>query len=135
MKWRQSDSGKRVHDAVDPLGAAVHRSVTNENDPGLFGTVLRQVSLFQILDEPVVLVGNHLDPVVEEVVELGGDADEVDGSNVEAVEHVFGVPGHGEPGLVVAEVTERKPKVLKKGHEIANTLSYYASSWLPGHTM
>ena len=121
MKWRQSDSGKRVHDAINPLRAAVHWSVTNENDPRLFGTVLRQVGLFQILDEPVVLIGHHLDAVVKEVVELGGDADEVDGSNVETVEHVFGVAGHGEPGLVVTKVAERKALCFKVTKTSNNT--------------
>ena len=38
--------------------------------------------------------------VVEEVVELGGERDEMDGTEFEAEEHVvILVPGHVEPGL------------------------------------
>ena len=33
--------------------------------------------------------------------------DKVDGAEVEAVEHVLRVAGHGEAGLVVAEIAER----------------------------
>ena len=63
------------------------------------------ISYFEILYNPLILLGHHFQAVVDKVVELCRDADNVNGADVQAVEHALSVTGHREAVLVVAEIT------------------------------
>ena len=59
----------------------------------------------EVLDDPLILIRDHFEAVVDKVVELCRDADNVNGADVQAVEHALSVTGHREAVLVVAEIT------------------------------
>jgi hypothetical protein len=58
----------------------------------------------KVLLDKLELLDKGLYSVLEEVVEFCGEADEVDGSNVPAVNHRIKLPWHRKPALVVEEV-------------------------------
>ena len=51
--------------------------------------------------------------------------DKVDGSEVEAVEHVLRVAGHREAGLVVAEIAEMDCNRFSLTHSQSNRIQTY----------
>lgn len=84
--------------------AAVHRSMTVGDDPRTFGPILGQIGLGQVTFQPLELLGQQLEAIAEEVVDLRGEGDKVHGSQVEAVPQAVRFAGHIEAGAIVGEV-------------------------------
>lgn len=97
---------------VSRISIAVHRSVADSNDPRIFGPHLLGVVTLQVLLDPVVLIEHLSYSVFCEKVKLGGKANDVCRSDIEAEKVIVHFPrlvvDHREAIDVVGEVAGQK---------------------------
>lgn len=87
---------------------AIHGSVSHCYNPRPKSSILGFVGLFEVVLEPLILSGDLSPSILYIEVEFGGEADDVNGSDIEAVEVVIHITArlinHCETTVVVGEV-------------------------------
>ena len=63
----------------------VHGVVVHCDDPGMLGSLLRLVGLFQVLLQPSVLLTDQIQTIPDEKVELGVNGNDVSWTNIPAI--------------------------------------------------